>query len=68
MKIGVRLRTSALLCAFALSLPGIGYAADEKCSAQCDEETDRCMQAAGKDTQKQHQCDAQNDDCMRKCG
>lgn len=68
MKIGFRLGTSAFLCALALSLPGVGHAADEKCNAQCDEESDRCMMAAGKDSQKQRQCDAQMDECMRKCG
>ena len=51
-----------------LALPGVGYAADEKCTAQCDEETDRCMMAAGKDSSKQRQCDTQMDDCLRKCG
>jgi hypothetical protein len=67
MKIGFRLRSSALLFSFALALPGVGYAADEKCNAQCDEESDRCMMAAGKDSQKQRQCDAQMDECLRKC-
>jgi hypothetical protein len=68
MKICFRLRPGALLLSLALSLPGVGYAADDKCTAQCDEDTDRCMIAAGRDNQKQRQCDAQMDDCLRKCG
>jgi len=70
MKFGVRPRPSALLLAFAfaLSLPGVGHATDEKCAAQCDEESDRCMMAAGKDAAKQRQCDAAVDECLRKCG
>jgi len=68
MKIGYRLRPSALLLGLALAVPGVGHATDEKCAAQCDEETDRCMMAAGKDSAKQRQCDAQMDECLRKCG
>ena len=68
MKIGIHLRRCVLLLSLALALPGVGYAADDKCNAQCDEEADRCMMAAGKDTSKQRQCDAQTDECLRKCG
>jgi len=68
MKIGFRPRHGALVLSFALALPGVGHATDEKCAAQCDEETDRCMMAAGKDASKQRQCDTQMDECLRKCG
>ncbi len=70
MKLGVRPRPGALLLAFAfaVSLPGAGHASDEKCASQCDEESDRCMIAAGKDTSKQRQCDTAVEECLRKCG
>jgi hypothetical protein len=41
--------------------------ADDKCTTQCDDESDRCMQAAGKDSSKQKQCDSAYDECLRKC-
>lgn len=41
--------------------------ADDKCTAQCDEDSDRCMMQAGKDSAKQKQCDATYDECLRKC-
>ena len=42
--------------------------ADDKCVAQCDEQSDKCMIDAGKDSSKQRQCDASYDECLRKCG
>jgi hypothetical protein len=42
--------------------------ADDKCVAQCDEQSDKCMLDAGKDTSKQRQCDSGYDECLRKCG
>ena len=70
MKQGRPPRPSALLLAlaFAVCLPGVGHAADEKCVSQCDEEADKCMIASGKDTSKQRQCDLAVDECLRKCG
>ena len=41
--------------------------ADDKCVAQCDEQSDKCMLDAGKDSQKQRSCDSAYDDCLRKC-
>ena len=41
--------------------------ADDKCVAQCDQESDKCMQGAGKDASKQRECDASYDACLRKC-
>ncbi len=41
--------------------------ADDKCVAQCDEQSDKCMLAAGKDSQKQRACDSDYDECLRKC-
>ena len=75
MMFGTRVRPGALLLAAWLALGGAGAAlaadpkttADDKCTAQCDEESDRCMQSAGKDTSKQKQCDSAYDDCLRKC-
>jgi hypothetical protein len=40
---------------------------DDKCDAKCDEDSDKCMSQAGKDSAKQRQCDAAYDDCLRKC-
>ncbi|HXQ64219.1 MAG TPA: hypothetical protein VN787_05150 [Steroidobacteraceae bacterium] len=41
---------------------------DDKCVAQCDEQSDKCMIDAAKDASKQRQCDATYDECLRKCG
>lgn len=41
--------------------------ADDKCVAQCDQESDKCMLASGKDPAKQRECDAAYDACLRKC-
>jgi hypothetical protein len=41
---------------------------DDKCVAQCDQESDKCMLAAGKDTAKQRECDATYTACLPKCG
>jgi len=40
---------------------------DDKCVAHCDEQTDKCMVDAGKDSQKQRACDSAYDECLRKC-
>ncbi len=75
MKTATRVRLGALVLASALA--GLGAApalavdarptADDKCTAQCDEDSDRCMQQAGKDSSKQRQCDSSYDECLRKC-
>jgi hypothetical protein len=75
MTLGTRVRPLALLLVAALACGEGGLAvaadskttADDKCTAQCDEDSDRCMQQAGKDTSKQKQCDASYDECLRKC-
>jgi hypothetical protein len=41
--------------------------ADDKCVAQCDEQSDKCMLDAGHDNSKQRQCDTAYDECLRKC-
>jgi hypothetical protein len=41
--------------------------ADDKCVAQCDEQSDKCMLDAGRDNSKQRQCDTTYDECLRKC-
>jgi hypothetical protein len=41
---------------------------DDKCVAQCDQESDKCMISAGKDASKQKSCDATYDACLRSCG
>ena len=40
---------------------------DDKCVAQCDEQSDKCMVDAGKAGSKQRQCDTAYDECLRKC-
>jgi hypothetical protein len=75
MMLGTRVRPLALLLLATLAWGGATVAiaadskttADDKCTAQCDEESDRCMQHAGKDTSKQKQCDSAYDECLRKC-
>jgi hypothetical protein len=72
---GTRVRSLALLLVVALACGGPAVAvagdskttADDKCTAQCDEDSDRCMQTAGKDSSKQKQCDSSYDECLRKC-
>ena len=70
----MRARPGVLLVAvLALGGPAAALAddakttADDKCVAQCDEQSDQCMQSAGKDSTKQRQCDAAYDECLRKC-
>jgi hypothetical protein len=41
---------------------------DEACTAQCDDQSDKCMNAAGRDKDKQKTCDSQYEDCLKKCG
>lgn len=41
---------------------------DDKCVARCDEESDKCMVAAGKDKQAKASCDEKYTDCLQKCG
>ncbi|HUO79702.1 MAG TPA: hypothetical protein VMU00_06140 [Steroidobacteraceae bacterium] len=75
MMLDTRVRPLALLLAAWLACGAAAAAlaadpkttADDKCTAQCDEESDRCMQAAGKDSAKQKQCDSSYDECLRKC-
>ena len=75
MMLGTRVRPLALLLVAALACGGPAVAvagdskptAEDKCTAQCDEESDRCMQAAGTDGAKQKQCDSSYDECLRKC-
>ena len=75
MMSATRFRSGALLLAVALAWGGPTAAvaadarpnADDKCVAQCDEESDKCMQSAGRDGSKQKQCDATYDECLRKC-
>lgn len=75
MMLGTRVRPLALLLVALLACGGPAVAlaadskttADDKCTAQCDEASDRCMQQAGKDTSKQKQCDSSYDECLRKC-
>jgi hypothetical protein len=75
MMLGTRVRPAALWLVAVLAWGGAGLAlaadskttADDKCTAQCDEESDRCMQSAGKDSSKQKQCDSAYDECLRKC-
>ena len=60
--------------ALGLLLAGPALAADdraggdEKCVARCDEESDKCMSAAGKDKQAKTSCDDKYSDCLQKCG
>ena len=75
MMLGTRVSPLALLLVALLACGGQGVAfaadskttADDKCTAQCDEDSDRCMQQAGKDSSKQKQCDSSYDECLRKC-
>jgi len=75
MMLGTRVRPLALLLVAALACGGGAVAvagdpkptAEDKCTAQCDEDSDRCMVAAGRDNAKQKQCDAAYDECLRKC-
>jgi hypothetical protein len=75
MMLGTRVRPLALLLVAALACGGTAVAVagdskptvEDKCTAQCDEESDRCMQSAGKDSAKQKQCDSTYDECLRKC-
>jgi hypothetical protein len=75
MLFAARIRPGVLLLAAALAwgAPLVARAgdakttADDKCVAQCDEESDKCMLGAGKDTSKQKQCDSSYDECLRKC-
>jgi hypothetical protein len=75
MMLGTRARPGSLLLAAMLALagPAVAHAgdakttADDKCVAQCDEESDKCMHDAAKDASKQKQCDSAYDECLRKC-
>ncbi|HXQ32328.1 MAG TPA: hypothetical protein VN790_10230 [Steroidobacteraceae bacterium] len=68
-------RTQLGLLALAMALGSIAALAgdartlsDDKCVAQCDEQSDKCMIDAAKDASKQRQCDSTYDECLRKCG
>jgi hypothetical protein len=41
--------------------------ADEKCIEQCDNRSDKCMQAAEGDAAKLQACDDQYSDCLKAC-
>jgi hypothetical protein len=73
MRFGKRARLGWVVLAAALAstavLAGeVRTLADDKCVAQCDEQSDKCMIDAAKDTSKQRQCDSTYDECLRKCG
>ena len=40
---------------------------DERCVAQCDDKSDKCMQDAGGDEKKQKACDDDYEDCLSSC-
>jgi len=40
---------------------------DDQCSAQCDEESDKCNVTAGKDKDKRASCDRDYETCLQKC-
>ena len=73
---GTRLRPCSWLLVGLLALAGPALAADgdakatadDKCTAQCDEESDKCMLQAVKDATKQRGCDNSYEECLRKCG
>jgi hypothetical protein len=75
MMLAARIRAGVLLLAAVLAWGGPLVAlagdakttSDDKCVAQCDEESDKCMLGAGKDSSKQKQCDSNYDECLRKC-
>ncbi len=75
MMFAARIRPAVVLLAAALAWGGPVVAlageakttADDKCVAQCDEASDKCMLGAGKDSSKQKQCDSDYDECLRKC-
>jgi hypothetical protein len=41
--------------------------ADEECVMHCDEESDKCMSAAGADEEKAKACDDKYGECLSKC-
>ena len=42
-------------------------AQDEKCVEQCDVQSDKCMQAAEGDSDKQKICDDKYSECLQAC-
>lgn len=68
-------RMAARAVLFGLLLGGVSavWAADERplkdesCTAQCDDASDKCMAAAGKDKDKRASCDKDYDACLAKC-
>jgi len=40
---------------------------DDACTSQCDDQSDKCMAAAGRDKDKQKTCDSEYEDCLKKC-
>jgi hypothetical protein len=72
MRFGTRGQLGSLVVAAVLATTALAgeirTLADDKCVAQCDEQSDKCMLDAGKDSSKQKQCDATYDECLRKCG
>jgi len=51
-----------------MSVAPIRTLADDKCVAQCDADSDKCMLTAGKDSSKQRDCDNTYTACLAKCG
>lgn len=77
MTLGKRVRAGSASLAVAAVLGLWGAAAlaaderpraDDKCVAQCDEESDKCMSEANSNSGKEKACDAAYDECLRKCG
>ena len=58
---------AVLVAVTAAVADGARPQADDKCVAQCDEQSDKCMLDASKDSQKQRACDSAYDECLRKC-
>ena len=59
-----------LLLALAAGVAAGGDAqptSDERCVAQCDEKSDKCMQDSNGDEKKQRACDDQYEECLSQC-
>ncbi len=54
----------ALLVGLVMALPAWS---DERCVEQCDTQSDRCMQDAEGDEDKQKACDDAYSDCLKTC-
>lgn len=61
---------AALLLVLAASVAAGGDAqptSDERCVAQCDDKSDKCMQETNGDEKKQRECDDQYEQCLARC-